>query len=237
MAAPKKLHLQLILLLSICSVLSWKPWLSSASSGTVSTEEKVKLELYYETLCPYCSRFIAKYLPQLFDTGLISITDLSFIPYGNAKIGPNATITCQHGEYECLLNTVEACAIDAWPDLSEHFPFIYCVENLVYEGKYTAWETCFANLGMDPTPVTDCSASGRGKELELQYAAVTNALEPPHTYVPWVVVDGQPLYEDYMNFISYICKAYKGSTKIPACSELSATVSHLGILRLLNPFW
>nr|GLL30907.1 gamma-interferon-inducible lysosomal thiol reductase-like [Ipomoea trifida]GMC52446.1 gamma-interferon-inducible lysosomal thiol reductase [Ipomoea batatas] len=96
MAAPsKKLHLQLILLLSICSVLSWKPWLSSASSGTVSTEEKVKLELYYETLCPYCSRFIAKYLPQLFDTGLISITDLSLIPYGNAKLGPNATITCQ----------------------------------------------------------------------------------------------------------------------------------------------
>jgi len=23
----------------------------------------------------------------------------------------------QHGPYECLLNTVEACAIDAWPDL------------------------------------------------------------------------------------------------------------------------
>ncbi|KAJ0013421.1 hypothetical protein Pint_20541 [Pistacia integerrima] len=58
-------------------------------------------------------------------------------------------------------------------------------------------------------------------QLELHYAAETNSLEPPHQYVPWVVVDGQPLYEDYENFISYICKAYNGTALPKACSNIT----------------
>ncbi|KAL5748153.1 hypothetical protein ACOSQ2_025450 [Xanthoceras sorbifolium] len=197
--------------------------------GVVSSSTqngKVSLELYYESLCPYCSNFIVNYLDKLFQDQLLTLVDLKLIPYGNAKIGSNNTITCQHGPSECLLNTVEACAIDIWPEVTEHFPFINCVETLVYEHKYPQWETCFDKLGLDSKLVSDCYTSGYGKKLELQYAAETNSLEPPHTYVPWVVVDGQPLYEDYENFISYICKAYKGSTVPKACSNILLNTIH-----------
>ncbi|XP_028768961.1 gamma-interferon-responsive lysosomal thiol protein-like [Neltuma alba] len=185
-----------------------------------SHSHKVSVGLYYESLCPYSANFIVNYLVKLFDDDLISIVDLKLVPWGNAKLRGNNTFDCQHGPYECLLNTVEACAIDIWPDLDEHFPFIYCVEALVYDLKYREWESCFQKLDLDPKPIDKCYTSKYGKELELKYAAETNALQPPHKYVPWVVVDGEPLYEDYENFISYICKAYKGTDIPKSCSQV-----------------
>nr|GLL33417.1 gamma-interferon-inducible lysosomal thiol reductase [Ipomoea trifida] len=198
--------------------------------------EKVSLDLYYESLCPYSANFIVNYLAKIFENGIIDIVDLTLFPWGNAKLKGNNTFQCQHGAAECLLNTIEACAIDAWPDLNEHFPFIYCVESLVDNGSYSKWETCYEKLGKDPKPVSDCYASGHGKELELSYAAQTNALEPPHEYVPWVVVNGQPLYEDYENFVSYICKAYEGRDKVATCRELPADATQDGMIRFINPF-
>ncbi|KAK1426876.1 hypothetical protein QVD17_15556 [Tagetes erecta] len=197
----------------------------SSSSFVVTSEEKVKLTLYYEALCPGCADFIVNYLYKIFDNGLISIVDLKLSPYGNAKISSNGTIVCQHGEWECVLNTIEACSIHAWPAVSDHFPFVYCVEKLNDEGKYAQWKTCFETLGLDPKPVIDCYNDGTGHKLELQYADEITALEPPHAYVPWVVVDGKPLYEDYTDFISFICKAYKGSKAPRACLGLSHLIT------------
>lgn len=48
---------------------------------------------------------------------------------------------------------------------SEHFPFIDCVETLVYEHKYPEWESCFETLGLDPKPIADCYSSGYGEEV------------------------------------------------------------------------
>ncbi|GMI96935.1 hypothetical protein HRI_003362700 [Hibiscus trionum] len=196
--------------------------LGSASRITLpSDSNKVSLVLYYESLCPFSANFIVNYLPKLFQDDLISVVDLRLVPWGNAKLKGNDTFECQHGPAECLLNTVEACALDAWPKLNDHFPFIYCVEALVFKSKYFEWESCFEKLGLEAKPVNDCYSSELGKKLDLQYAAETNALEPPHKYVPWVVVDGQPLYEDYENYLSYVCKAYKGAAVPKACGGLT----------------
>ncbi|RLN43090.1 gamma-interferon-inducible lysosomal thiol reductase-like [Panicum miliaceum] len=194
------------------------------ANGDISCQgppEKVAVALYYESLCPYSARFVVDRLAGVFEDGLLDAVDLTLVPYGNARVHPGGEISCQHGPYECLLNTVEACAIDAWPDLDVHFRFIYCVEDLVVKRQYKEWESCFQKLGLAPEPVTGCYKSEQGHKLELKYANQTDALVPPHRYVPWVVVDGQPLLEasstgissalDYENFEAYICKAYKGS--------------------------
>ena len=58
-------------------------------------EGKVSLELYYESLCPYCSRFIVNHLAGILEDGLIDAVHLRLVPYGNARVGSNSEISCQ----------------------------------------------------------------------------------------------------------------------------------------------
>nr|GEV70835.1 hypothetical protein [Tanacetum cinerariifolium] len=195
----------------------------------VTKVEKVQVSVYYESLCPYCENFIVNYLIDMFTEGIDSIADVKLFPYGNAKVSSNGNITCQHGENECLLNTIEACAINTWPDAHVHFPFVFCVERYLYFGKFDKWESCFEEQSLDPTPVKECYSSGYGNQLELQNADVTNSLKPPRKYVPWVVVDGKPLYDDYIYIVNKTCSVYKGPTLPKACLRcLASPENHVG---------
>lgn len=65
--------------------------------------DKVQLELYYETLCPYCHNYLQRSLQPLLKTpGIDGILSVKLIPYGNAKtiVGEDGTTTfkCQHGQ-------------------------------------------------------------------------------------------------------------------------------------------
>lgn len=92
------------------------------------------------------------------------------------------------------------------------------------EHKYTEWQSCFQKTGLKSEAILDCLESGNGEKLELQYATQTDSLQPPHRYVPWVVVNGQPLYEDFEDVEAYICKAYKG--ELPkACAKLPLVIT------------
>ncbi|VAI06649.1 unnamed protein product [Triticum turgidum subsp. durum] len=200
----------LLLLAALLQLLSAT---SAATAGDVATgrgSEKVHVAIYYESLCPYSVRFVANHLFKAYRDGLLDAANLTLVPYGNA----------QHGPEECLLNTVEACAIDAWPDVKVHLGFIYCVSDLVLKNKHREWESCFQKQGLDPKPVTECYKGERGHNLSLEYGRQTAELVPPHQFVPWVVVDGKPLYNDYGNFKAYICKAYKGYPLLEACRSL-----------------
>ena len=64
--------------------------------------QKVHVELYAESLCPYCAKFVAEKLGPLFKNGVQQLMWLDYIPYGNARWDPEAAQpTCQHGDKEC----------------------------------------------------------------------------------------------------------------------------------------
>ncbi|XVF55038.1 hypothetical protein PTKIN_Ptkin06aG0004400 [Pterospermum kingtungense] len=196
--------------------------------------QNVTLSVYYETLCPYCADFIVNHLVKLFDEGLSSIVNLRLVPWGNSVMQPDGTFLCQHGPGECLLNSVLACTIIIYPDVKWHFSFILCVERLTLQNKSNEWVNCFDMTGLGTVPI-DCYKSGYGNVLEKQYAAETAQLNPPHKFVPWVLVNGQPLQEDFKNFVSYVCKAYRGEKVPEACQSIPLMSNSLKKATINNP--
>ncbi|KAJ9180532.1 hypothetical protein P3X46_008760 [Hevea brasiliensis] len=173
---------------------------SFSSDVKASTSVKVNLSVYYETLCTSCANFIVKNLMSIFNNGLIDIISLRMVPWGNAHINRvDNSMVCQN----------------------KYYALIYCIEFLAIEGRHRNWQTCFDSLGLPAKSVLDCYNNGTGTKLEVEHGYETAHLDPPHAFVPWVVVNYQPLGNDYKNFTTYICNAYKGIV-IPSVCKLPA---------------
>ena len=70
---------------------------SAATAGDVAAGngEKVRVEVYYESLCPYSVRFLVNHLAGAFKDGLLDGADVTLVPYGNAKVGTFGAMSCQ----------------------------------------------------------------------------------------------------------------------------------------------
>jgi protein-disulfide isomerase len=67
-------------------LLCWFPLCLSAvlipqAWASVAEPTPVQLDLYMETLCPYCARFVKEQLSQLFIDDVASIMNLTMIPW------------------------------------------------------------------------------------------------------------------------------------------------------------
>ncbi|KAI3949623.1 hypothetical protein MKW98_020945 [Papaver atlanticum] len=193
------------------------PGVSSVAS---SKPTKVSVALYHEAFCPGCTDFIVKYFPKIFLSGITDIMDLKLVPYGNAIVGENNTIICQHGSEECFLNQVEACAIHAWPDMEMHSYFIYCVEDLILKEISSEWFSCLKKPGFSARPI-----------LELQYGNETNALIPSLQFVPWLTVNSAILWCKFTQFSAFdnllkaVCNAYKATPLPRVCQEPTTDIN------------
>ena len=189
-----------------------------------STAQSVNFTLYYESLCGGCRDFIKQqYYPTFKLIG--SIMNVHLVPYGNAEEtqeGGKWVYDCQHGQEECIGNLIETCAIYLYPNASVFFPFIHCIETSSLSPG-TAAPSCAQEYKLDYSKIQSCASGDLGNRLEHEMALKTQALNPPHSYVPWVTLEGvhtdQIQNEAEFNLIGLICGAYKGSPKPQACQE------------------
>ncbi|XP_046864057.1 gamma-interferon-inducible lysosomal thiol reductase-like [Xenia sp. Carnegie-2017] len=195
------------------------PYFSLLSRSNV---ELVNFTLYMESLCPDCQNFVNNQLWPAFKA-VGEIMNLVIVPYGNAIEKKNDSkwkFMCQHGEEECYGNLIETCAIHYNQNASVFMPFIHCIESSSLLPRNNA-PKCAKKFGLDYSLIISCVKGRLGNELEHKMAKKTNALEPPHTYVPWVTLNG--VHTDAIqtaaqeNLVKLICDTYQGSPKPDAC--------------------
>jgi len=192
-------------------------------------EAPIKVELYYESLCPGCRNFITTMLypawEKLKDTGIMKV---ELYPYGNAHQTQNKNGTwefdCQHGDKECLGNILEVCVMKnlAW-DSSLYLPVISCMEGA--DDPIESARGCVSALSkISYSAVKTCAQGSEGNQLEHDMGARTESLDPPHNYVPWIVVDGKHTDElqeaAQTNLVGLVCSLYQGQ-KPTVCKNQS----------------
>ncbi|XP_030074863.1 gamma-interferon-inducible lysosomal thiol reductase isoform X1 [Microcaecilia unicolor] len=191
---------------------------------SITAGQPVDLWLFYESLCGACRGFLVN---ELFPVWILltDILNVTLVPYGNAAERNDSgkwEFRCQHGPDECLVNMIETCVMHYLGNIKDSFPVIFCIEssNFVINATEACLQIYAPDLAIEK--VMSCVKGDLGNQLMHQNALLTETLNPPHQYVPWIVINGKhtdELQEEAMDMLyNLICKLYTGE-KPEACKS------------------
>lgn len=158
---------------------------------------------------------------------------IDLYPFGNAEERRTTngwwTYTCQHGNDECTMNTVEACALHLL-SRDMQLPFIQCVEK---KPTILNAQECAHNLSVNWESISSCSAGQQGNFYEHVMALETLVLDPPHWFVPWITLNGthtKDIQEKATsNLLKLVCDSFPGYKPVECTkSDLEYIPSMIG---------
>eukprot|EP00210_Caulerpa_lentillifera_P002722 g2602.t1 len=189
------------------------------SIGASSSSEKLNVDLYAESLCPGCRRLVTTVFASIFEHGLDAYMNFHIFYAGNTK-EREGKLVCQHGENECYLNKVLGCAIARKATAKEWFPFIECIETQVLTAtSNTTVEFCASKVDLDGMDVVNCARGKEGERIQWEAHNKTQALVPPHRWVPWGVINGVPVYGEIYYLQEKLCNVAPILQRPIVCSE------------------
>ena len=169
----------------------------------LSKYEPVNITIFFESLCPDSRNFFETQLYPLVSHNSIpkQLYNLEFVNYGNAYTTydhgtKSYRFRCQHGSSECNGNMYQICHDYIVRNTTETLTFINCMFEELFSGMsvsdsasrciqplevasqplFNAWKMCFDTIA---------------PALHAHEGARTDALEPRHTFIPWVIFDGE----------------------------------------------
>nr|WBW70125.1 venom protein [Lampona murina] len=158
--------------------------------GYVAATDTVDVAVYYESLCPDSQLFVQQQLLPTY-MQMQDYMNVELIPYGNAHyrgVRDSYTFTCQHGPDECYGNMVQTCYVHLVNNTESRLKFVNCAFNFPTQMKII--EQCIDSKDLR-RQVKKCVTGTLGPNLEYIMAKKTDALSPPHTFIPWITINGK----------------------------------------------
>ncbi|XP_017084211.1 GILT-like protein 2 [Drosophila eugracilis] len=164
--------------------------------------DRLPVNLYYETLCPYCKEFVTKQLDySMFLRERLQHSDLTLVPYGNAVIDANGNVECQHGVDECELNAWHACILEHH-DIYISLKLISCM----MQNKHNSLDFCSSPMNINVTDVKNCKNTRKTSDILKKYAEETAKVK--FSGVPAVFINNERPENATEDFDKAFCDAY-----------------------------
>lgn len=179
---------------------------SAPASKSRPLVKNAEIEIYYETLCPYCIDLLNSSVRELFaDEELKQRVSLKMYPFGNTLVLWNVSegyrfwhddavfpiFACQHSDQECLGNMIQACALDELGSVDKFVPFALCMASY---GGNTGVElssyACGQELGVDMDTIKKCAFGRTGTQIMSDLGKKTMDPSLQQDHVPWVMING-----------------------------------------------
>lgn len=154
------------------------------------SEDKTRVGVHYEALCPYSKRFIVEQIVANY-AQLSQVAYFDMHPCGKANCSKNAAgdseCDCQHGEVECAQNRMQGCALDALKgNEAKQIKFVGCAMQL----SSAPYEPCCNEVGLSYEKISACADGQQGHDIMHRECSESDQLVEQTHMVPTVRFNG-----------------------------------------------
>ncbi|XP_045530544.1 gamma-interferon-inducible lysosomal thiol reductase-like isoform X1 [Pieris brassicae] len=155
-------------------------------------DNKVKIAVYYESLCPDSKSFITTQLAPIWRE-LRGSVKVKLVPYGKSthdKVNGKWQFNCHHGEDECYGNKLQACILKHKKlEDTVKMEMVICLMGQTSPDK--SLDTCLQQVKreVESDKLKKCAAGEQGDNLLAAYGDKSDAVQRPLSFVPTVIIN------------------------------------------------